>query len=370
MGTLARPAFSALLFVALALPLAPPPTSASSRAVRPIADKAGDRLVALAGKNVISARKSAVTPVRIKRKALLSVQGSEANMRGGLLEDEDEFHSSNPDISISGRGRVTGFALVETGVRDMFDRKMVVAANLRFCDRARCATEEDPYFYMAGFTDIAGEGNARRYVLPAGRYLLYAIADGGPVRVTLRLHGLTGDARITPKDRADAIVSTPASSLDEPNTRVGHSYGQTYNQNGDEALYVAAQRLRGDYWANGRFGVCTYEGEPPVPAPLAYTYPCIGGFGLYMDDTVVRTAPYQNLLHTVMHAVQKGGGPVGFGGGYLAHAAQVNQFDFVQLQIDMPADEVTSSQAPGQKCERGSGSTDVCVRVAKLGRTL
>lgn len=301
----------------------------------------------LKGINRIAFSESTVMSVRVPRATKISTAGGGVTSSSGLREQEDLFHLDNPDITITGRGRVAGFALVEKGASNQGGRAMLLGANLNFCDRPGCSAEEDPYFYLAGFLESEGD----HFVIPKGDYLLYGIADEAPVTITLRLHGLSGRTSLQPRAGAqDVTVSTPADSLTESNSRIGHSYGESYEAAGPEALMLTALRLRGNNWANGRYGLCLYNAEPITPRPIAYSYPCAGGFGVYIGDGFVRTLPYQNLFNTAVHTIGETGQTWSLGGGYLA-AAQVDAFDAVQLHLALP-DEIAAPVARSKECMR------------------
>lgn len=322
----------------------------------------------LKGFNKITFSDSTVMPVRMPRDTKISTKGGGITASSGLREQEDLFHLDNPDISISGRGRVTGFALVAKNAAGANGRAMLLGVNMNFCQVPGCSSQEDPYFYLAGFLESEGE----RFIIPKGDYLLYGISDGAPVTVTLQLHGLPGRAKLQPRGvTRDVTVSTPPESLTEANTRAGHSYGEPYESSGAETLMLTASRIRGDSWVNGRYGMCLYNDEPITPRPIAYSYPCIGGFGVYIGDGFVRSVPYQNLFNTAVHTTSENGGTWALGGGYLA-AAQVSEFEAVQLHIALPNDIATAAPVQSNECARWShkpsekGEGGVCLRLPRL----
>ncbi|HEX2294552.1 MAG TPA: hypothetical protein VHN37_04515, partial [Actinomycetota bacterium] len=266
-----------------------------------------------------------------------------------------------PDVSISGAGRVTGIALVEVGVRPWDGRAALLAVNLDFCGEPGCRSEEGPYLKTSGFLPAENE----RYPIPAGDYLLYTITDGAPVTVELTLDGLRGRTRIRPGRPAPEVsVGAPPETLWDSSAGAGAAYGETYADAGDEAIMLTAFRVRSDVSATSRYGVCLYEGEPATPAPVAYAYPCAGGFGVYVGGPA-SVGPYQVLFHQAVHTIADGGATWSFGGGYVSPPPPT-EFEHVQLHLPLPPGVVETSGVPARGSCGAAGrhfAAGVCVRL-------
>jgi hypothetical protein len=113
----------------------------------------------------------------------------------------------------------------------------------------------------------------KNVLLHAGRYRLTLLTDGKPVRVTLRLHGLTGIVGITPA-HALASAQMPLPALDTVGSDVV-TYGATGPLGGNVQLFVAATAKGTGTDVTGE-SVCARE-DASDPPPFAYTSACPGG---------------------------------------------------------------------------------------------
>lgn len=218
--------------------------------------------VTLGAVNVISGSDLTSVPVHVPRDA--TIEG-------------DPF--SNDDISYSGPGRVVGLALVEEGgpVRKAYE---LVSVRWSFCGAPGC--EPDEY---ADELTTSPEFGKKRWRVPAGDYRLYLVADGEPVDVTLRLHGLDGTTAIRPAAPAAGRIAAPTASVPDP---AGHLFlGRARPVRMPEpGLLIDSQTtgltLGPSYTAQGS---CFWRGRGDddvvrsTPGPHCYTFNERGGYG-------------------------------------------------------------------------------------------
>jgi hypothetical protein len=107
-------------------------------------------------------------------------------------------------------------------------------------------------------------------VVPAGDYALYLLADGAPVRVTLRLHGLRGSTTLTPPAYGGLQIRTLTQGF-----ALGHRPSQpSWSASGTGSIGkrggIVANNLliEGSTYAGGVYDVCLATGNPPRPEPV------------------------------------------------------------------------------------------------------
>ena len=166
----------------------------TAAAISPATARSPVDRVTLGGVNVISG--DSITGMSVRIPEPVTVEG-------------DPF--SNDDVSYSGPGRVVGLALVEQGVplRRAFE---LVSVRWSYCGEPGCPPDPDDVAEITTSSDFRG----KRWEIPAGDYRLYLIADGKPVEVTLKLHGLDGSTDLHPGDLVGGRIAAPDATVPEP----------------------------------------------------------------------------------------------------------------------------------------------------------
>lgn len=114
---------------------------------------------------------------------------------------------ATPDVGATGAGRVVSFALVgaERRNRDLTFAGGAAPGGVTFFLPV-------PRFPLPGgtaFDNVKTFGDLTP--VPAGRYRLYVVPDGGATRITFRLRGLRGTRVIAPRTPVSAAVTSEAS---------------------------------------------------------------------------------------------------------------------------------------------------------------
>jgi len=162
------------------------------------------------------------------------------------------------DVQVTGDGRIAGFWLTQ----DVPARDGATVIGWRIRPTGTWET---------------GEALSPNTTLPAGDYVLYLLADGGPVTVTFDLPALTGTATLVPERssswRVDDLTdhSTPTSAGEVFAAGDTHSIGDRGGVLVPFLWFQADQPIVFDY------GVCTYAGAPAQDPSVA--------FGPYCPDT-------------------------------------------------------------------------------------
>lgn len=167
--------------------------------VAPAAARSPLERVTLGGVNVVSGERLTGMPVHIPRPTSI---------------EADPF--SNDDVSYSGPGRIVGLALVEEGV-PLRKAHEVVSVRWSFCGKPGCRPDPSDDTEITTSSDFRG----KRWEIPAGDYMLYLIADGAPVEVTLRLAGLAGTTSLRPAILTAGAISAPTATVPDP---AGHLF--------------------------------------------------------------------------------------------------------------------------------------------------
>ncbi len=166
---------------------------------------------ALRHSNTITADASRSMLVRLPAPVSVSGEGS----FGDLTVQQ------NPDITVSGVGRITGLVLTQnTAVRTHRERASdgatLVYLSYGMCTGMACRPNR-PTLVTFGFGPGVTQDEDSTIHLPAGVYRLFILADGGPVTASLRLHGLAGTSRLRPSQ--PAVTSLQESLADAPGAR-------------------------------------------------------------------------------------------------------------------------------------------------------
>jgi hypothetical protein len=184
----------------------------------------------------------------------------------------------------------------------------------------------------------------RVFTLPPGRYLIYVVADGGPVEITLRLPGATpGVSRLSPEEPSSAgVISTPsAGSL--PNS---YSAGATHSLDGGGFLVSTRTLEFASYTpvvtADGR---CAYistgkHAEDPEPPRGRYLPQCPGGSPGVEDASVVAPGlgPAVFMYFDVWFVDKPAGTHVLYNVGEYTYGADVQTFSSPVNTLWLPLD--------------------------------
>ena len=207
----------------------------------------GPGLTEVAGETVIVGRRSAWTDVHLPSPVKVMIGKTGAGQ-----------------VVLKGGGRISGFALVEEAANGR-PRSGIYGFRFGHCPTVGCAPES-PSVVLGGLS-----GN-RAEILPAGKYRLYIVADGSPVRISLRLPGLEGKVRVAPDKSGSIHLRSPASETVQT-TQGRFSSAGFASELQDSGLVVMGAWVRGDTALAGLVGHCIYEQEPP-PDQLAFLPPC------------------------------------------------------------------------------------------------
>jgi hypothetical protein len=112
-----------------------------------------------------------------------------------------------------------------------------------------------------------------RIFLPKGRYQLYVVTTGRPVTARIKLPGLSGSTRLSPKARAD--VTTRDISSTEPPSPAVYSTQLDHNLS-NRGLSLVAAELDTDRFVASNFSACIEPSDGEVPA-AADEPTCEGG---------------------------------------------------------------------------------------------
>jgi hypothetical protein len=116
----------------------------------------------------------------------------------------------NQDVSVSGSGRFVGFVLRSADAASG-DGTALIGGQLNGCYSSGCAPAA-PVTVMLALGSLNNPQTAD-VTLPAGRYDLYLLTDGGPATVTLHFGGLSGAAYLAPSTPVSAKEFSPAAEL-------------------------------------------------------------------------------------------------------------------------------------------------------------
>lgn len=210
----------------------------------------------LAGTTVVTGGRTAAMAVRLPRPVALDVYA---------------------DVAVrSPRGRMTALVLKKEGA---WNTPMAQAVHYGFCASPACETafptDSLNHVWAPGSTD------GLKGTLPAGDYRLYLVTDGAPATFTLRLRGLAGSTRLTPRDAARAAVVAPKPTMAEPASSPALFAGggaRTVPARGGINATVVWKDLP-VYGTPSATGLCVYDGDPPTGAAAAFQAPCSSGRG-------------------------------------------------------------------------------------------
>lgn len=219
---------------------------------------------------------------RVELRAVNTIVGTDSSvMLVRLPEDAYLAHQpfgSNPDVEISGRGRLLGVVLTKEEEEHAFQGPAIFAGLWHACSERGCSSGKKRSLEQQFLNTSEVRERGDRVFLPAGDYRLFLIADGARAVVRLRLHGLEGSTTLSPSKPADVHLENPEAQISSSPLGVVHAAGRTRRLQGRGLGFALA-------WSNspisvyGRRGVCVYRGIPPVPESLAYSPSCGGETG-------------------------------------------------------------------------------------------
>lgn len=209
----------------------------------------------LAGTTTFLATTNATITVRVPRAASLVF----------------DANAQSPNIDLSANaGRLAGFALTAVQRPDR-NAPTLVAMQTGLCSQRGCRPTA-PYKTFEYVTVYPGLPTRRlspttqQVTLPAGDYIVRAVTDGAPVRMTLRLAGLSGATTVRLSTahpvvlRTDASTSSVVGGVDPlRNVGVTHEFGSDLGLMMDVVLTEYEPHVRNET------GVCLYlRGAKPV----------------------------------------------------------------------------------------------------------
>jgi hypothetical protein len=209
-----------------------------------------DVALSMANRTTVQGAKSASVEVRVPSEATLSAV----------------WGDDNPDLHVDGTGLMPGIVLV----KDVPDRSgpylvAVRAPRDSLCDGSDCPLAE--VVRAPGFDE-----DARGYVIPSGRYILYLLAYGSPVSVTLTLDGLEGNRTIEPDGPAHLSGYEMRPRLAVPGQSL--YWDGAYRDMDGPGMLLLYSTIVSRYVLNTDEEHCVYDGEPA--APTAYVPTCPG----------------------------------------------------------------------------------------------
>lgn len=209
----------------------------------------------LAGTTVVTGSRSGVVAVRLPRAVTLDIYAN---------------------ITINApRGRMSALVLKKEGA---WNAPYAMVVNTGYCATSGCATAF-PRFGV-GHIWTPGSTDGVSGVLPAGNYRLYLIADGGSVTVTLKLRGLTGSRRLTPRGPSRVSLVAPKPTMAEPAASPSLFAGGGTHRSAAGALNATIiWKEAPAFGPPSTVGMCNYNGVPPAGAVPAFQLPCATGSG-------------------------------------------------------------------------------------------
>lgn len=269
---------------------------AATASAVPATAKATPALPTLKGVDVFAGSSSGTMLLRLSRPAVIHVN----------------------DLTISGRGRFYGLVLEQDAE---IPHAVVTYVLGRYCHRPGCA---GPTPWGDG-TQVTGDGPQES--MPAGVYRVYLIADHAPVRVTMRLRGLSGTGTFRPRLPVRSTIVTPTPTQAEPASGpLLFAAGSTRNNIGRRGAYVVQLAWKDEplphewtAWTVSRYPGHAQSGPTPAYQQGAggnlSVQPIVGGnIASGRTRTVVAgvCAPYYiSSLYTLDGFVRNDGKPLG-----------------------------------------------------------
>jgi hypothetical protein len=197
----------------------------------------------------------------------------------------------SPDAVDRGSGRYSGYILDPVDTR--MPNTWVEDIWINMCRTAGCRAPEGPV--PAGCLCETSVGSVEHMTLPAGRYRLILVADGAPVRVVLKLAGLTGRATFHPTGpaRVRIVVPTPTQSYPAASPLL-FAAGATHTF-GARSGYIAMAVWKDELTMHepNTISFTAQKGQPPSYLPLMPPYQAVFGqpSGTYANGEQATVVP-------------------------------------------------------------------------------
>jgi hypothetical protein len=209
-------------------------------------------------------------------KGITTVVGSDMGwMNVRLPRDVDPWGTyegsvdDQPAHDLRGNGRVIGFVLTEDNSEvPLGQGPTLVGHSIGKCMKRGCRARGFLVSWI--FASNLAERDGKQ-VLPAGRYRLYLIADGAPVRMRLEFAGLKGKTRLSPQNRVQSKLKSLRPHVEGDAGESLYWAGTSSDLSGP-GFALTVLWMEGDDLEGG-VGTCIYEREPP-PQEVAYVPPC------------------------------------------------------------------------------------------------
>lgn len=258
--------------------------------------------IELCGETILHADSSRVLRVELKEEITLTRPFGEGEL-----------------IEIEGDGPFVGFILTED-VPGRDGRLLIAGYRER---------EPAPAEYLAALGGPNHPGFEGTF--PPGEYLLYLLASGSPMTLTLRLPGLPGRVEF----EAETAVRFDARSLEpriwEEAGRVIYSSGENGEMRTQGLLFASTWAISSNHLVSD-VGTCIYDGPAPL-APIAFLPECPDGEG--HGGTVFTGVPPRpsNFGHTTLI---RGYAPGEYGlGGWYTSVSQPTDAGSVVFWLDL-----------------------------------
>jgi hypothetical protein len=261
--------------------LAPPGVLSSANASIPLR---------LAGTTTFTANASSVARVRIPRPASFVVDSG----------------AQSPNITVSGDGRLVGFALMPVH-REVGTVPVLLALRTGVCTQPRCRAEapRKAFQYVDAMPDLPSRqlsSTTKQVTLPSGDYTVRAITDGAPVRMVLRLSGLTGATAVRLSQPSPVVLRTDAAPPGIAGIDPLRNVGATHQLGSDLGLTMNVVLSDFEPHVRNISGVCTYLDSAPLtgryhpgcPGAQSESYSMVGQPTLHYYGTEISGA---YLLH-------------------------------------------------------------------------
>jgi hypothetical protein len=178
------------------------------------------------------------------------------------------------------RGRFPGFILRKDGPGLQQSASDFLAHG---CLSEGCQPPHYPFFDSGpGYALVTAQttdASLRTGIFPPGRYHLFVVADGAPMRATLRLHGLSGRLAVRSGSALLTTVSVPLPSVFSPpaaSPSPGELYsaGSTHHMPSTSGFFFDMVYKVMTGYSVSEVGACRFDGPPDSNVLGPYQYPC------------------------------------------------------------------------------------------------
>lgn len=184
----------------------------------------------------------------------------------------DFARGDSPDLSFQPtRGRLAGFVLTALDARvDVQHPPVLIALQAGLCADPGCASKQ-PHEYVSvlpGLDNGPPPGSPpgpRAVTLPAGRYSVRSVTDGAPVRMVVRLAGLSGSSSVAVSHRSAITLRTDASREGVGGVAPLRNVGVTHEFARPWGLTMDVMFATFEPHARSAYGICDYRdgAKPP-----------------------------------------------------------------------------------------------------------